>query len=115
MPIIWLIMNNNAYGTIGGLQKAAYGRTHGTLFPVADGGWSEQKPDYATIARAYGCEGVRLTAAGQLAPAIEQALRSNRPWVIDVPMKNNPTPTTGHWNIMDIYTPGEKFDHVATD
>jgi acetolactate synthase-1/2/3 large subunit len=35
--IVWLVMNNNAYGTIAGLQKAAYGLTHGTLFPVAEG------------------------------------------------------------------------------
>ena len=37
------------------------------------------------------------------------------PVVLDVPMKNNPTPTTGHWNIMDIYAPGTHFEHVATD
>jgi acetolactate synthase-1/2/3 large subunit len=35
--------------------------------------------------------------------------------VIDVPMKNNPTPTTGHWNILDIYSPGRNISHVATD
>jgi acetolactate synthase I/II/III large subunit len=35
--------------------------------------------------------------------------------VIDVLMKNNPTPTTGHWNIMDIYQPGKSLVHVATD
>ncbi len=32
--VIWVIMNNNAYGTIAGLQKANYGLTHGTVFPV---------------------------------------------------------------------------------
>ena len=30
-------------------------------------------------------------------------------------MKNNPTPTTGHWNILDIYSPGEHRSHLATD
>jgi acetolactate synthase-1/2/3 large subunit len=39
--------------------------------------------------------------------------------VLDVPMKNNPTPTTGHWNILDIYSPQQAPDgrvaHVATD
>jgi acetolactate synthase-1/2/3 large subunit len=30
-------------------------------------------------------------------------------------MKNNPTPTTGHWNILDIYAPDAKLEHVATD
>ena len=30
-------------------------------------------------------------------------------------MKNNPTPTAGHWNIMDIYSPGKKVEHATTD
>ena len=115
LAIVWLVMNNNAYGTIGGLQKAAYGLTHGTLFPAAEGGWDEQKPNYADIARAYGCEGERLKSAADLAPALRRALSSGRPYVLDVPMKNNPTPTTGHWNILDIYAPEKTLEHVATD
>jgi acetolactate synthase I/II/III large subunit len=115
LAIVWLVMNNNAYGTIGGLQQAAFGLTHGTLFPAAEGGWDEQKPNYAEIARAYGCAGERLTSASELAPALRRALHSRRPYVLDVPMKNNPTPTTGHWNILDIYAPGRELEHVATD
>jgi acetolactate synthase I/II/III large subunit len=115
LAIVWLVMNNNAYGTIAGLQKAAYGLTHGTLFPVAAGSWSEQKPNYAEIARAYGCEGERLKSAADLAPALRRALSSGKPYVLDVPMKNNPTPTTGHWNILDIYAPDKPLEHVATD
>ena len=115
LAVIWLVMNNNAYGTIGGLQKSAYGLTLGTLFPTAEGGWDEQKPNYADIARAYGCEGERLRHAAELGPALQRALRSGKPYVIDVPMKNNPTPTTGHWNILDIYSPDGPVGHVSTD
>jgi len=115
LAIIWLVMNNNAYGTIAGLQKAAYGVTHGTLFPAATTGWDAQKPNYAEIARAYGCEGERLASAAELAPALRCALASGKPYVLDVPMKNNPTPTTGHWNILDIYSPEQKLEHAATD
>jgi len=115
LAIVWLVMNNNAYGTIAGLQKAAYGLTHGTLFPVAEGSWSEQKPNYADIARAYGCEGERLQSAADLTPALRRALSAGKPYVLDVPMKNNPTPTTGHWNILDIYAPDKQLEHVATD
>ena len=80
LAIIWLVMNNNAYGTIAGLQKAAYGLTHGTLFPVGEGGWDAQKPNYAEIARAYGCEGERLKSAADLAPALRRALASGKPY-----------------------------------
>ena len=115
LAIIWLVMNNNAYGTIAGLQKAAFGLTHGTVFPTAEGDWEQQTPNYAEIARAYGCAGERVKSAADLAPALRRAVESGRPYVIDVPMKNNPTPTTGHWNILDIYSPDEHLEHAATD
>jgi acetolactate synthase-1/2/3 large subunit len=112
LPIVWLVMNNNAFGTIAGLQKAHYGLTYGTVF---DSDPADPLPNYAEIARAYGCEGVRIRSAEELAPALAEALASGKPYVLDVPMKNNPTPTTGHWNILDIYSPGKDISHVATD
>ena len=115
LAIVWVVMNNNAFGTIAGLQQAHYGLTLGTVFPSEAGGWSEMRPKYAEIARAYGCEGVRIESAEQFAPALRRALESGRPYLLDVPMKNNPTPTTGHWNILDIYSPGQHVSHVATD
>lgn len=112
LPIVWLVMNNNAYGTIAGLQKAHYGTTYGTVFATDP---ADPRPNYAEIARAYGCKGVRIESADQLAPALAEALKSGEPTVLDVPMKNNPTPTTGHWNILDIYSPDKEVSHVATD
>jgi acetolactate synthase-1/2/3 large subunit len=105
-------MNNNAYGTIAGLQMAHFGHTYGTTFPGEIGG---RVPDYAAIARAYGADGVAIARADELLPALEAAIASGRPTVLDVPMKNNPTPTTGHWNILDIYSPDRDVSHVATD
>ena len=43
-----------------------------------------------------------------------KAIKSKKPTLIDVPMINNPTPTTGHWNILDIYSPNKKISHVST-
>lgn len=114
LPITWIVMNNNAFGTIAGLQKAHYGVTYGTTFPGSAGD-PDQKPNYAAIARAYGADGVRITSAEQFKPALEDAIASGRPCVLDVPMKNNPTPTTGHWNILDIYSPDRDVSHVSTD
>ena len=113
LGIIWLVMNNNAFGTIAGLQKAHYGLTYGTTFsgpPDAP----TNGPGYAEIARAYGAEGVRISSASELLPALQAAIASGKPTVLDVPMINNPTPTTGHWNILDIYSPDTAVSHVAT-
>jgi acetolactate synthase-1/2/3 large subunit len=106
-------MNNNAFGTIAGLQKAHYGLTYGTTFP-GTAAEPANGPAYADIAKAYGAIGVQISSADELKLAIEDAIASNKPTVIDVPMINNPTPTTGHWNILDIYSPDKDVSHVST-
>jgi len=108
---VWVIMNNFAYGTIAGLEKAHFGTTYGTVFEK-DG--KPYSPDYAAIAKAYGIEGVKIRSAAEFRPALERAIASGKPCVIDVEMQNEPVPTAGHWNIMDIYSPGRKVHHVAT-
>jgi acetolactate synthase I/II/III large subunit len=109
--VVFVIMNNNAFGTIAGLQKAHYDTTFGTVFEK-DG--QSTSPDYAAVAQAYGVEGVKITAAAQFKPVLEKAIQSNKPVVLDVAMINNPVPTAGHWNILDIYSPGKKVSHVST-
>jgi acetolactate synthase-1/2/3 large subunit len=112
LDIVWVVMNNNAYGTIAGLEKAHFGTVYGTTFPGEVG---DALPDYAAIARAYGADGFRIEAADQFLPVLQKALDIDGPVVIDVPMKNNPTPTTGHWNILDIYSPDSDASHEATE
>jgi len=112
LDIVWVVMNNNAYGTIAGLEKAHFDTVYGTTFPGKPG---ESLPDYAAIARAYGADGFQVESADQFLPILQKALETDGPVVIDVPMKNNPTPTTGHWNILDIYSPDSDASHEATD
>jgi acetolactate synthase-1/2/3 large subunit len=111
VAVVWVIMNNRAFGTIAGLQKAHFGTTLGTIFEKNGAPYSA---DFAALARAYGVDGVRVETAEAFRPALEEAIRSNRPYVLDVTMENAPVPTTGHWNIMDIYSPDRKVTHVTT-
>ena len=110
IAVVWIIMNNYAFGTIAGLEKAHFGTTFGTVFEK-DG--KPYSPDFAAIARAYGVEGVKINSAAEFKPALERALKSGKPFVIDVVMQNEPVPTAGHWNIMDIYSPGKKVHHES--
>jgi acetolactate synthase I/II/III large subunit len=112
VAVVWVIMNNDAFGTIAGLEKAHFDTTFGTVFQKNG---KSTSPDYAAIARAYGVEGVKIESAAQFKPALENAIKANKPVVIDVAMINNPVPTDGHWNILDIYSPDKKVSHVSTD
>jgi acetolactate synthase-1/2/3 large subunit len=70
IPIINVIFNNRALGWV----------YHGS------GPFAAEFADFdhAAIARAMGCNGVRVTEPAQLAPALQEALAARKPTVIDV-------------------------------
>jgi acetolactate synthase-1/2/3 large subunit len=103
LPVVWVVMDNAAFGTIAGLEKMHYGTSFGCLF---ERNGAPYVVDYAAMARACGARGIAVKAASELGPALKDALASDLPTVIQVPMENVPTPTPGHWNINDIYRPG---------
>ena len=111
IAVVWIIMNNLAFGTIAGLEKAHYGTTFGTVFEKNGKPYS---PDYAAIAQGvrHRRRQDRIGRRVQAGPGAGDQGRSE-PFVIDVIMQNEPVPTAGHWNIMDIYSPGKKVHHVA--
>jgi acetolactate synthase-1/2/3 large subunit len=97
---VWVVMNNSAFGTIAGLEEKHYGTDYGCTF---EAGGSTYTLDFAAIARACQADGVTVHAADELGPALATALRSGRPTVIDVPMRNTPVLTPGAWDIERIY------------
>jgi acetolactate synthase I/II/III large subunit len=103
LPVVWVVMDNSAFGTIAGLEKMHYDTSFGCVFERCG---QPYDVDYAAIARGYGARGVKIQAASELGPALREALSSNLPTLIQVPMENAPTPTPGHWNINDIYRQG---------
>jgi acetolactate synthase-1/2/3 large subunit len=101
LPVIFLVMNNRAHGTISDLQSSFFGRSYGCDFVDPDG--RPYSPDFAAIGRACGADGHLIAQPGDLIGALRTAVERRRPAVLDVPMVNEPVPTPGHWNIKDIY------------
>lgn len=106
IPVVWVVMNNSAFGTIAGLENMHYGTQFGTVFTAKGKSYS---PNWAEVAKGYGIKAKRITCADEFAPALKEALECNEPYLIDCPMENIPVPTPGAWNINDIYT---KKDNV---
>src|ERR1700683_833170 len=68
LPVVWLVMDNAGFGTIGRLEKIHYGGNFGCTFE-ADG-----KPywaDYAAMARSAGARGGMIKSAGELGPSLK--------------------------------------------
>jgi acetolactate synthase-1/2/3 large subunit len=101
LPVIFVVMNNRAHGTIADLQIAHFGQSYGCEFRGPDG--EPYSPDFAALAKACGADGYPITVPSDLRTALRTAIRRRRPAVLDVPMVNEPVPTPGHWNIKDIY------------
>jgi len=75
-PVIVAIANDRQWGMIKGGQKLAYKeRFIGVDFADVR---------YDQVAEAMGCYGERVTEPGQLSPALERAVQSGRPAVLDV-------------------------------
>jgi acetolactate synthase-1/2/3 large subunit len=104
LPVVFLVMDNAGFGTIGRLESIHYGWNFGTSFQ------SDGKPyvaDYAAFAKSAGARGVFIKSAEELGPALEEALKADLPTVIQAPMVDAPVPTPGHWQIHDIFRKGE--------
>ena len=104
IPVVWVVMNNYAFGTIAGLEGAHYKHNFGTVFRIDS---KPYNPEWAEVARAYGIKAKKIQSADEFKEAFREAINSNEPYLLDVPMENIPVPTEGIWNINDIYTPKE--------
>jgi acetolactate synthase-1/2/3 large subunit len=105
IPVVWVVMNNSAFGTIAGLESANYNTKFGTVFHTPDG--ASYTPDWAAVARGYGIKAKKIASADEFIKVFKEALDSGEPYLIDVPMENIPVPTPGCWNINDIYSPSD--------
>jgi acetolactate synthase-1/2/3 large subunit len=77
LGLVVVILRDDAYGVIRWKQLNRYGRESGVAFG---------NPDFVTLARAFGCRGVRIEAADELQPALESAFAGRTPCLIDVPV-----------------------------
>ena len=77
IPVIVLIMENRYLGMVKQWQDLFYGkrRSHTYLGEV---------PDFVKYAEAFNAKGARVEKPGEIADALKQAMRSGKPYVVDV-------------------------------
>jgi acetolactate synthase-1/2/3 large subunit len=103
IPVVWVVWNNYAYGSIRGLQRGYLeGRELATDYFHGRTG-EPYNPDFAAMARSAGVEGVRIDRPGDLADAIRQGIDSGGPYLIDANIGGdlNP-PGAGVWELPGI-------------
>jgi acetolactate synthase-1/2/3 large subunit len=100
IPVVWVVWNNYAYASIRGLQRGYLDRRElVTDFRHPETG-EPYNPDFAAMARAAGMAGVRVDKATDLAEAVEQAIKSGKPSLIDANIGADMNPAgAGVWEL----------------
>ena len=94
LPVITVIHNNAAWGVIRMGQRAGLDFEMGTAL---------EDTDYAAIARGFGCHGEVVTRPGEVAAAIQRAIDSGLPAVLDCRTRFVPHPAVGQFVSMNKY------------
>lgn len=103
LPIVYLVVNNSGWTSIRDFQRGMFGedRAFFTDFRGRDG--ELISPDIAAVARGFGIDGVKVERFEQLAPALERAIASERPVVVEAIQDRDPANTeginAGHWDL----------------
>lgn len=84
LPAVWVILNNYEFGIERKGSMTAFRRQHPWARFVRKDTGEPYNPDYTKLAEAYGARGTRVTTADGLSVALDEALASGQPWVIDV-------------------------------
>jgi thiamine pyrophosphate-dependent acetolactate synthase large subunit-like protein len=94
LPVLTIIHNNAAWGIIRVSQRKQLDFEMGTGL---------EDTDYASIARGFGCHGEVVTRAEDVAPAMQRALASGLPAVLDCRTRFVPHPAGPMFGAMNKY------------
>jgi len=84
LPVTWVILNNLELGIERKGANGKFGRAHPWYSFTVEATGEAYTPDFASLARSFGADGERIEETGQFRPALEKALLSGRPTVLDV-------------------------------
>jgi len=111
VPAVWVVWNNSGYGSIRGQQATFFGadREIATRFRRTSTG-ELYSTDISAIGRAMGADGARIDSPDEIADAVEAAIKSERPTVLDIRVDASvAAPGTGSWDLPPL--PGPEPDY----
>ena len=81
IPVIIMILNNSSLGMVAQWQRLFYNRRYSNTM-------LKSIPDFVKLAEAYGAEGSRVSSLNELEQVLEEAIKSDITFVVDVPISN---------------------------
>jgi acetolactate synthase I/II/III large subunit len=80
IPFVAIVADNSSWGMIANAERRAF-KTKNPFYTEL------QNRDYVSIAKGFGCYGEHITDPNEIIPAINRAIESKKPAVIQIPIK----------------------------
>jgi acetolactate synthase I/II/III large subunit len=110
IPVVWVVWNNYAFGSIRDLQYGYFGgRELVTGFELEETG-ELYNPDFVEFAKSFGIGAEKVTEASEISNAVEKAVKLNKPYLIEVEVERDiKPPGTGTWLLPPFPHPEPNF------
>ncbi len=103
IPAVWVIWNNFAYAAIRDIQMGMFAKREIATSFVRERDGRLINPDFVALARACGVDGLRVERPGDLAGALEHAIKAGTPFVLDVHVDRDiRPPSVGTWELPPV-------------
>jgi acetolactate synthase-1/2/3 large subunit len=95
LPVVYLVMNNIGWTSIRDFQRGLFGEDRAFFTEFRDKSGELISPDFTRIAQGFGCEAIKVESFGDLRPALERAIKTDGPVVVEAIQDRDPQNTTG--------------------
>jgi len=79
VPVVMVLFNDGGYGVLRNIQNANYGKRNIAV--------DLRSPDFMKFAEAFGAWSRRVSRLEDFKPALEEAIASRRPAIIEIDMR----------------------------
>ncbi len=103
LNIVIVILNNSGWFAITDLQRAVFGKDRGYATEFHDSEGKVYTPNFADIAKDFGCWSKRISKNHEIQEALKEAFIQSGPAVIEIIVNRNPeysgSPAWGWWDV----------------
>ena len=110
IPAVWIIFNNYGWNVIRHQANGAWpDREIITSFKKEETG-ELYNPDFASLAKSCGAQGARVEKPQDFGAILNEAIKANVPYVIDVPVERDArAPSVGSWELPPFSHPEPSY------
>jgi len=103
ISVVYLVLNNIGWTSIRDFQHGMFGPDRDFAVEFRDRSGDLVTPDFAKIAEGFGCSALTVDTLSDLKPALEKALQTEGPIVVEAKLARDPANTeninAGHWDL----------------